>query len=384
MLDFRSADWNLFISGWMRTLHEEGLHAFQHSFSDYSFPYLFLLWAVGHLGLGDLLAVKLLSIVIDVTLGIAVASLARQLWPDVRPVAVAAIVFALPTVMLNGALWGQCDALYASLVVFAIAFACREKWIIASAFVGAALAVKLQTAFVIPALLILWWCRDRRLRSIAASAVAFAILTLPPLAFGEPVAQMLGTYRDQSREYPALTLNAPNVYQWWPWSTHAGDITAAALAVVTLGAVAAIAARGRLSIRRPTSPPFARAATTLCCFAAVIFPFVLPHMHERYFYLAETLSVVLSFGRRSALRAAVVLQISTTLAYLPFLTDQTPVPLSVVALLTLAAVASLLSALWRELNEHASAASAEFPASGHRTEAQSLPPDATAASVTAR
>lgn len=383
MLSFQSFDWTRFISGWMRTLHQHGLHAFQHQFSDYSFPYLFLLWAVGHLGISDLLAVKLLSVAIDATLAFAVAVLARQLWPHVRQVAAAAIVFALPTVMLNGALWGQCDALYASIVVFAIAFACREKWVVASALVGAALAVKLQTVFVVPALLILWWSRDRRLRSIASSAAAFAIFTLPPVLFGQPVTQVLGTYRGQSHEYPALTLNAPNLYQWWPWSSHAGDITAAALTAIALVAVAAFATRGRLQVRVAGGPLFARAAAALCCFGAVILPFVLPHMHERYFYLAETLSVVLSFGLRSALRAALVLQVSTTLAYLPFLTGQTPIPLPVVALLTLLAIGAVAMTLWKELSEHASAASAAITTSGHRAEAHSLPADATVATVTA-
>jgi Gpi18-like mannosyltransferase len=346
MLHFQSADWQVFFAGWMHVLHTKGLHAFQQPFSDYNFPYLFLLWVVDHLGLGSLLAVKLLSVVIDAALATGAGLLAHQLWPQVRAVSAAAVVFALPTVMLNGALWGQSDGLYTSVAVFAILFACRGRWTLAGALLGAALAVKLQTIFVAPPLLLLWWHRDRRPWSIAAAFASFLILTLPPVLFGRSLPSVLGTYRTQTHEYAALTNNAPNLYQWWPWSYHAGNLTATVLTVIALVSIGCLGTR-RWTRATTSGPAFARGTVAYCCFAAALLPFVLPRMHERYFYIAEVLAVILAFGCRAGLLAAGLLQVATLLAYAPFLTQRTVLPLPVAAMATLGSIAALAFVVWR-------------------------------------
>jgi Gpi18-like mannosyltransferase len=85
-----------------------------------------------------------------------------------------------------------------------------------------------------------------------------------------------------------------------------------------------------------------RIVTASAVFAIGV-PFVLPGMHERYFYLADVLTVVLAFYRPRLWFVPLLVQTASLLSYLPFLFWQQPhgplVDLRVLATLMLAAAA---------------------------------------------
>jgi Gpi18-like mannosyltransferase len=60
-----------------------------------------------------------------------------------------------PTVVFNSALWGQCDATYASMLVAAIYFAIQRRPNLSVLFFAVALAFKLQAIFLFPLFIIL-------------------------------------------------------------------------------------------------------------------------------------------------------------------------------------------------------------------------------------
>jgi len=325
LFDFRSDDWNIFLSKWMAVLHQQGLSAFGERFSDYNFPYLFLLWAAGHLPLSPVLALKLLSTSFDAILALAVGALVHELRPNTRGIAAAAVTFCLPTVILNSAAWGQCDALYVALMVYGLLLACRHKTTTAAAVLGVALAVKLQAVFLLPVMLVVWWRRGHPIAAPAVGLVAFMGSSLPPVLWGRSLPSVLSTYSQQTQEYSALTSNAPNLYQWWPRvDPTAGERFGLAISLLTVTALLGLA-----RLRPPDTPQ------RLLAFAAVVLcsiPFVLPRMHERYFFAAEVTTVAMSFCYSRAWPLAAALQTTSTLAYLPFLERRTPVPLAIDAI----------------------------------------------------
>ena len=67
-------------------------------------------------------------------------------------------------------------------------------------------------------------------------------------------------------------------------------------------------------------------------------PFFLPQMHERYFYLADVMTIVAAFYLRRFWPVAVVVSASSLLAYAPFLWRTTPVSLPLVSFLEFLAV----------------------------------------------
>ena len=67
-------------------------------------------------------------------------------------------------------------------------------------------------------------------------------------------------------------------------------------------------------------------------------PFFLPEMHERYFFLADVLTIVLALYVRRYWLVAVVVSACSLLSYWPFLWSQTPVSLPLVAVAELLAM----------------------------------------------
>ena len=123
----------------------------------------------------------------------------------------------------------------------------------------------------------------------------------------------------------ALTQNAPTFYQWL--GTSAGAIWKylglAASALVVAGVALATWLR-----RRPlTSAEMVVLATTV----VLAVPFFLPEMHERYFYLADVLTIVMAFYVRRYWPVAVLVSACSLLSYAPFLWQKTIVALPLVA-----------------------------------------------------
>ena len=58
---------------------------------------------------------------------------------------------------------------------------------------------------------------------------------------------------------------------------------------------------------------------TCAATSALLIPFLLPKMHDRYFYPADVFAIVLAFFRPSFWYIAVLLQVSSTMAYSRFL-----------------------------------------------------------------
>jgi len=80
-------------------------------------------------------------------------------------------------------------------------------------------------------------------------------------------------------------------------------------------------------------------ATTL----VLAVPFLLPQMHERYFFLADVLTIVMAMYVRHFWPVAVVVSLCSLLSYAPFLWNTTPVALPFVAFAEFLAV---IATIW--------------------------------------
>ena len=93
-----------------------------------------------------------------------------------------------------------------------------------------------------------------------------------------------------------------------------------------------------------------RPVRRLAAVFVVLVPFFLPAMHERYFYLADVLSVIVAFHLpRRLWPVPVLVQFASAFSYVPFLSqrgpgsdDTTAVPFWILALAMLAALGLLL------------------------------------------
>ena len=393
MLAEQSSDYRAFLLPWYTHLVDAGGFAglADAGFSNYDTPYLVLLAVLTHLPVDPLVGVKAISIVFDGLLAGFAYGIVREVRPASRWPAVTAygVTFLLPTVVLNGAWWAQCDSVYASLCLGSLFFLLRRQTALGCAFFGLAFAFKLQAVFFAPALLVLVLVDRQRLRGLVLAPVTFLAALVPAWVAGRGLVSQLMVYPTQvanpsgaaggggggSRPARGLggggrgdggfggggpgggggaggggpasahsfTSNAPTWYAWLPAdaSTVWKWVGLGVAAAVALGFVGWLLTRGRRLDRRE----LLLVAATL----SLVVPLLLPEMHERYLYLGEVLAVVAAFVDRRFLVAAALMQVATLSTYWSYLRGTTVLSLELAAVLALAAAVVASAVLVRRV-----------------------------------
>lgn len=346
-MDHVTLDYTNFLSQWVEFFREEGgLAAIHQSVGNYNVPYLYFLSLIAWLPVPDLYLIKLFSILFDVLLAWGGMRIVRIFRPQSRlPEATFLILLLLPTVVLNGALWGQCDSIYVALCVLSFASTLEDHPRRSVALAALAFSFKLQTVFFLPILLVCWFTRRVTFRQLLLFPLTYFASILPALLLGKPLADILGVYWGQVNTYgDHLTLNAPSLFALFPsganpdvWSV-VGILLAGLLTLSVLGILFLL--RQRVNDR---------VLLSACTLLSLLIPFFLPHMHERYFMLAEVMTVILTCItlRRSFIPALV--QVAALGGYHAYLLLRYAFPMAWGALMMLAALAALFYDLWRQL-----------------------------------
>jgi Gpi18-like mannosyltransferase len=320
LLSHESGDYRQYLLVWYGVLDREHFHAFATPFSDYSPAYLYLLWGATAIPAGPLLAIKSVSIAFDLILAAACAFLGRTAGLSGAPcLLVFGAILLTPTVTLNSASWGQCDAVYGACVVAGIAAITRRNTNAGALAIGLGIAVKAQAAFILPWLLVMTMRSRFSWRSWAWLPVPFLVSIIPPALLGRSVADLLTTYVSQGEKYRQLTLGAPSLYAWLDVRQGFGTPGMLLAAAAILAAALAAARWARLDQR----VDFLR----LALFFVILVPFVAPRMHERYFYLADILAVVYAVAVPRRVLVPLLVVAASFFSYLPFLYATNVVPL---------------------------------------------------------
>lgn len=171
LFDYVSDDYDIFLSNWIYEYSQMGIKQGLGTYigSDYTPPYLYLLLLISRVkNYPWQYLVKAVSMAFEVLLAYAVTQLAGlQVRGAGKRVVIFNLTLMLPTVVFNGAYWGQCDVIYTSLCLTALYMALQKKSARSMILFGMALSFKLQTVFFLPALLPLWLRKDIKLRHLA-------------------------------------------------------------------------------------------------------------------------------------------------------------------------------------------------------------------------
>lgn len=291
--------WHIAIQGGFHALADPG-------FSDYNVPYLYLLAALTYLPLPALVGIKLVSVLFDLVLAYYTFRIVSVLRPtrSWAGLGAAAVVLFLPTVVTNSGWWGQCDSIFTAFLVGGVHHALRHRPWWTCTFFGIALAFKFQAVFLFPLLLVLVLAGRVPWRSLLAVPAAYLALDVPALALGADPGRLLTVYARQTDAYPFLTVNAPSVYQFVsvPGDTDAvrsaGVLVAGTLMSLLVGLTVWSLRRGRRGVPAAGLGVPGLTGTRVVLLAAssaIVVPFLLPSMHERYFYVADVLTVMAAF-----------------------------------------------------------------------------------------
>lgn len=317
---YQTGDYTSYFHTWYEFIRQHGgFRALRYDFANYNEPYLYLLALATYVPVPALVAIKAIPVAFDLLLGYFTYRVVRLRYPDGwLPMVAAAVTLLLPTVVVNSSWWGQVDATYASLCLGGVYFVLRRRGLLACTFFGLALAFKLQAIFIFPVLGLLVLRRSVRWRDLLMVPAAFVAMDVPAFLLGASLHTLWSTYTGQVGLYQELTLNAPNVYQYLG-VTSSSALRLAGIAVT--GVVVAALVIWVVWKRVELSPTRVILASAV---SALVVPWLLPAMHERYFYLADVFTVVSAFYLPRRLFALPVLeQFASFLSYMPFLLSTT-------------------------------------------------------------
>lgn len=320
IFDFRSGDYGSFLSKWYDFIRTNGGYkALSHNFSDYNPPYLYLLTLFSYLPIGSLYAVKIISVVFDFAAAFFAFKLVERKYKN-ETVAVFsfATILLAPTVILNGSYWGQCDIIYSAFLLASIYFLSKGKDALSLIMYGLSISFKLQAIFLFPIFIILFLKKKLRFVGFFIIPAVFFLSVIPSVIVGRPWMDAFSIYLFQAKNYASLTLKAPNVYQWF----SQGDFLTFSRIGILFSAAAIFAfiflvykKRGEINSEHVIKISFVLLSAA---------PFLLPRMHERYFFPADIFSIVYAYYFPRYFFIPIGMQFISFFSYGPFLFGSSP------------------------------------------------------------
>ncbi|OYY71765.1 hypothetical protein [Sphingomonas sp. 28-63-12] len=269
--------------------------AFAQPFGAYSPPYLYLLALATPLKglIADGIIIKLVGLLGNIAAAAAMWRLLRALkvYDSAR---IALCVLALPSLMINAAMLGQSDAMYAAPVIMAITAAIERRHKSMLAWCGVALAIKMQTVLIGPFILALLIARRVPFRDWLISPALYGLMLMPAWLAGWPAHDLVTVYFRQADTFHDIARNAPNIWMVARTCGFNSDALAGLAMVIAIGAICAYVARFSATMRHFTPVMLLRVALL----APLIGAGLLPRMHERYFLLADLLAIALAVSSR--------------------------------------------------------------------------------------
>lgn len=341
----QSGDYLQFLQGWFASIKEHGgLAAIGMQIGDYMPPYFYILALLTYIPLSDLYLIKLASCAADVVLAFFVMRLVCLRWPtgNAGALAFAAVLF-LPPVFLNSAAWAQCDAIFTAALVASLYYLAVNRPRRAVLAFSIAFVFKLQAVFFAPFLLLMVFKGRVKLRTLLLFPLTYLASILPAALMGRSFGDLLTVYVSQSKLYASLCMGIPNLYAFLD-GVQSQEISRAG--VLLAGGVVLTALYLLLQKRFSLSAPM---LVSLAFFFCLLLPYLLPHMHERYYYLADLVGLVFAFYFPRRFWMPLLLTAADTLAHANFLFGLHPTSQYFLQLESLAVLALLCLLVWHIL-----------------------------------
>jgi len=230
-------------------------------------------------------------------------------------------VMLLPTVILNGACWGQCDSIFASFCVLTVYSGLQGKSKLSLTYGAIAFAFKLQAVFLLPIYGAFLLMNKVKLKDIWVFPAVYLASIIPAVILGHPLKEALLIYLNQAGGTTgSLNYNSASIYALIPYGyeadwLHFASAIGMALAV---GLVYATMLWPYARYKSVTDDTLFGLAVLL----ALGIPLLLPHMHDRYFYLADIFTLALAFVSPALLPVTVLCQFGSLLGYHAYLKNE--------------------------------------------------------------
>ncbi len=359
-INFISNDYSNYLKVWFNDIKNIGnVTALKNQIGNYNETYMWIMYFLTLLPLKSLASIKLTSMLFDF-IGALVASLLvyNMLKNSKNRVLYSIITYFLiilsPNVIFNSAVWGQCDFIYATFAILALLFLVKEKYLLSFIMLGISFAFKQQVIFLLPVFIIVYISRNKfPLYYFLIPILVNLIFCIPSMIIGKSLWQCISIYINQQRQYGEfLTLNFPNIYNIIGNSNelglvaNIGGIDFAKFGIIFTLIIFAllfwIIFRKKIYLSNDLIIEMSIWSVVICtCF--------LPHMHDRYMFLADIISIIYFMVYRKNIYIPLIINFVSFSTYIRYLFRGFFLSSSIVALINVIFIILFSGYVFRKL-----------------------------------
>ena len=285
-IGFHSEDMDIFLR-WYRNIAENGgYRALSEQTGNYGVLFQTLLVIAYYLPLSPVVAIKAVLLPFDFVQAIAVGLIVKKISGSKLSGAIGyAVALNFPIVLLNGALWGQCESLITGFGLLAFYLVLERKPVWAFISLGVAFSVKLQGIFFLPFFLFYYvHKKEYSLLHFLLIPVTIVVTSLPGIVQGRSIVDLFRTLINQGGQYERISYNYPSFWGLMFPNMKEGfyEDLKGMLIVLTL----LVLAVGMLLLLKQRKPLTDIDLVKIMALILYVCPLMLPNMHERYDYTA--------------------------------------------------------------------------------------------------
>lgn len=278
------------------------------------FIYLLALATLTQSFLPKIIAIKLIPFTFDLINAVLIYKIVKTRFPDDNMPLLAALLFWLaPTILINSSFWGQTDSLYACFLLLAVFYLLKDRPAAAVIAFALSFSVKAQGIFLAPLLGVLFFQKRVRWHSFLLVPVVYVLSFLPTVLAGRPLGSIFSTYAGQGETFSRASMNAANFY------IFVGQRDYKTVLLIGIPLAALLLLIWVLVYGRKAYPLTPNILVFTALVSAALTPFLLPKMHDRYFYPADVFSLIVAFFVPGTWFVPIAYQVISLLSYLPYL-----------------------------------------------------------------
>ena len=319
-----TVDWTTYWDPWIMDLKEMGFSYLATDRYDYAPSFVYILWVISKLPINPMASYKTLHIVLDFVAAAVMGKLVSESTGSKTKSFIAyGAMLLVPTIWADSALWAQCDIIFMLFILLSFYYLFREMPNRAMIFYGLAFAFKLQSLFIFPFLVILWVNKKIKIQHFLWIPGLYLISIIPAWIAGRPLIELINIYMAQGmQDVWSLSIKWANIYQIIGNQYFLLEYAEAGtwLILGILMCVMFAMAQKRYRITKEF-------IVQMALFFAILTPFFLPHMHERYGCLADILAILYAMMNRRRFYIPllqILISFNSYMAYLSHLGDQEP------------------------------------------------------------
>ena len=342
LLNFKSGDYTMFLKQWFDELKRYGgIFALKREIGNYTPIYMTILAILTYLPLKSLISIKLLSIIFDYIGAVAILKISKEIlkkhsYKNELSILFYTIYLFLPTVFLNSSCWAQCDSIYTAFILLSIYYLIKEEYKKSVILLSFSFAFKLQAIFILPIFILIYISeRKIKLSYFLFIPLTMFITSIPKIIFTKDLFVPFKVYIDQIGTYNNyITLNFPNLYSIFLKNSNSNLINTPFKELSSIACLITLLIFILLAyfvlLKKVKFTP--KAIIDFSLLSVLIMTFFLPHMHERYLFLGDSLAVIYLLLNKKNYLIPIGIELISLYGYMYLLFSGFALPISYVSI----------------------------------------------------